>query len=113
MEKPMNERSEGKEWRCGWFGEGRGQCLLCETHRGDHTCEEDGRLLRVAQTGLAAVAERQRQLDAAPSTSHDALVSQNKALSDVLLLVRRSNAWSLLNEDAQEQVIEVLDREAP
>jgi hypothetical protein len=50
--------------RCGWFGEGRGQCLFTEGHEGHHTCEEDGRLLELAKTGLAAVIERQRQLDA-------------------------------------------------
>lgn len=58
----------GPKWCC-WFGEGRGQCLLRDGHKGDHTCEEDGRLLRVAQTGLAAAAERQRQLDCQPAST--------------------------------------------
>lgn len=35
--------------RCGWFGEGRGQCLLKAEHKGIHTCEEDGRLLLASQ----------------------------------------------------------------
>lgn len=32
--------------RCGWFGEGRGQCLLPDGHQQiEHSCEHDGRLL--------------------------------------------------------------------
>jgi hypothetical protein len=42
----------------------RASGLLREGHKGEHTCEEDGRQLKVALTGLAAVRERQRQLDA-------------------------------------------------
>lgn len=43
--------------RCGWFGEGRGQCLLNDGHEHHqqtkhHVCEEDGRLLARARIGL-------------------------------------------------------------
>lgn len=44
---------------------------------------------------------------------YEALSAHNRELVAALLIVRRSNAWSLLNEDAQEQVIEALDRGAP
>lgn len=61
--------------RCGWFGEGRGQCLFGEGHKGHHTCQEDGRLLlparikianlesqlAIAMTGLGAVVEAERR----------------------------------------------------
>lgn len=58
-------RQDETSRRCGWFGEGRGQCLLQEGHETHpqtrhHTCEQDGRLLDVTRTGLAAVAEAQR-----------------------------------------------------
>jgi hypothetical protein len=46
---------------CGWFGEGRGKCLLKEGHRDEHTCEHDGRQLRIAMLGLAAVSEAERR----------------------------------------------------
>lgn len=56
--------------RCGWFGEGRGQCLLDEGHEAHlqtrhHTCEQDGRMLDVALTGLAAVREAERRSEKA------------------------------------------------
>lgn len=48
---------------CGWFGEGRGKCLLKEGHRDEHTCEHDGRQLRKAMQGLAAVSEAERRAE--------------------------------------------------
>lgn len=45
--------------RCGWFGEGRGQCLLRKDHSSIyHTCEQDGRLLACAQAERDALRER-------------------------------------------------------
>lgn len=61
--------------RCGWFGEGRGQCLLSEGHPSkDHTCEEDGRNYRVLMTGLAAVHERERRI---ADCQHNPFVSES------------------------------------
>lgn len=61
---------ETRARRCGWFGEGRGQCLLEEGHETHiqtrhHVCEQDGRLLDVALTGLAAVHEAERRSEKA------------------------------------------------
>lgn len=61
---------ETRARRCGWFGEGRGHCLLDERHETHiqtrhHVCEQDGRLLDVALTGLAAVREAQRRSEKA------------------------------------------------
>lgn len=61
---------ETRARRCGWFGEGRGQCLLNEGHETHiqtrhHVCEQDGRLLDVALTGLAAVREAERRSEKA------------------------------------------------
>jgi hypothetical protein len=52
--------------RCGWFGEGRGQCLLPEGHvlkptSRHHVCEQDGRQIEILMTGLAAVHEAERR----------------------------------------------------
>lgn len=47
--------------RCGWFGEGRGQCLFSDGHKGHHTCEQDGWLLERATLGLQAVREAERR----------------------------------------------------
>jgi hypothetical protein len=67
--RPSNER-------CNFFGEGRGQCLKPAYHilavqkqQRYHTCEEDGRLLDVALTGLAAVREAERRRENAPETN--------------------------------------------
>ena len=43
--KPRAEAVEVLVSRCGWFGEGRGQCLFRAGHKGHHTCEQDGRLV--------------------------------------------------------------------
>ena len=59
--------------RCGWFGEGRGQCLLTEGHKGHHTCEEDGRQLAKAELGLAAVLEAERRAER--RTAHEPAAS--------------------------------------
>lgn len=69
-----NAQRPSKE-RCNFFGEGRGQCLKPAYHilavqkqQRYHTCEEDGRLLDVALTGLAAVREAERRRDNTPET---------------------------------------------
>jgi len=60
--------------RCGWFGEGRGQCLLWEGHKEtDHTCEQDGRQLRIALTGLAAVREMEQRRAEEPEQARASL----------------------------------------
>lgn len=81
---------ETGERRCGWFGEGRGQCLLNEGHESHlqtrhHTCSQDGRLLDVALTGLAAVREAQRRSEqplVGPEVSFDTLQEDAAARRD-------------------------------
>jgi len=66
---PSNVQLDSKE-RCSFFGEGRGQCLKPAYHvlsvqpqHRHHTCEEDGRLLEVAKTGLAAARQQWREYE--------------------------------------------------
>jgi len=74
--------------RCGWFGEGRGQCLLPEGHRAkEHTCEEDGRLLRSAREKGARLEVTARS--PAPAASS---VGGSALATDVVSFIRGNDA---------------------
>jgi hypothetical protein len=66
--------------RCGFFGEGRGQCMLHEGHRAIyHTCQQDGRLLACAR------AERDGLRELVPPNSPPPISEATPATQDALV----------------------------
>lgn len=81
--------------RCGWFGEGKGQCILHDNHRGEHAFEGSthkliDRLRRLKVYGACQEAAAHINLD---QTAAEALGyrSASEAMNSMYAIIRQTS----------------------